>query len=271
MRMELRTEFIDREDLIAYLREVFPAAAERSTAVAELRGGRQAAEALLQAMQPARYATTRNHLQGAVTRLSAYLRYGVLTLAEVRRAALRHAGAEAGKLVQELAWRDYWQRIYAQIGAGIWQDREPYKTGWQSVDYATELPAEIVAGQTGLQCMDSFAQELHRTGYLHNHARMWLASYIVHFRRVRWQTGAAWFLAHLLDGDPASNNLSWQWIASTFAVKPYYFNRDNLEQFTDGQYCRACQYYGHGCPFAATYEELQGRLFPKKSEGETNK
>jgi deoxyribodipyrimidine photo-lyase len=63
---------------------------------------------------------------------------------------------------------------------------------------------------------------------------MWVAAFVVHFRRIRWQAGAAWFLEHLLDGDPASNNLSWQWVASTFSSKPYYFNRDNLEQFTDG-------------------------------------
>ncbi len=268
--MKLRTEFTDRDDLIGYLQAVFPAAAELSPEVAEMRGGRQAAEAVLQQVNPERYAATRNHLNGAVTRLSAYLRHGVLTLAEVRRAVLNRAGAKAEKLVQELAWRDYYQRVYARIGDGIWKDRESSKTGWRPVDYAAELPADIAAGETGLMCIDSFAHELHRTGSLHNHARMWMAAYIIHFRRVRWQAGAAWFLAHLLDGDPASNNLSWQWVASTFAVKPYYFNRDNLEQFTDGQHCRACQHYRNGCPFEATYDELQARLFPNASEMERN-
>jgi deoxyribodipyrimidine photo-lyase len=260
--MKLRTEFTNRSDLIAYLREVFPAAAELSPEVAEMQGGRNVAEALLQQVNPERYAATRNHLTGAITQLSAYLRHGVLTLAEVRRAVLRRAGDKAGKLVQELAWRDYYQRVYARIGEGVWKDRESYKTGWRPVDYAPELPSDISTGATGLHCMDSFARELHRKGYLHNHARMWMAAYVIHFRRVRWQAGAAWFLQHLLDGDPASNNLSWQWVASTFAVKPYIFNRDNLEQFTYGSYCRACQHYRSGCPFEATYDELQSRLFP---------
>jgi deoxyribodipyrimidine photo-lyase len=260
--MKLRTEFNDRAEKVAYLRETFPGATALSPEVSEMRGGRRAAEALLQTIKPERYAATRNHLNGAVTRLSAYLRHGVLTLAEVRRLALQRAGAKAEKLVQELAWREYWQRVYARIGDGIWKDRESYKTGWRPVDYQAELPADIAEGATGLRCMDSFAEELRTTGYLHNHARMWLAAYIVHFRRVRWQAGAAWFLEHLLDGDPASNNLSWQWVASTFAVKPYYFNRDNLEQFTDGKYCRNCQHYRKGCPLEATYDELQTRLFP---------
>lgn len=264
--MKLRTEFTDRDDLIAYLREVFPAAAELSPDGAELQGGRLAAEALLGQLNPERYAATRNHLSGAVTRLAAHLRHGVVTLAEVRRAVLTRAGAKAEKLVQELAWRDYYQRVYARIGDGVWKDRESYKTGWRPADYAAELPPDIASGTTGLHCIDSFARELQRTGYLHNHARMWMAAYVIHFRRVRWQAGAAWFLQHLLDGDPASNNLSWQWVASTFAVKPYYFSRDNLEQFTDGSYCRACQHYRNGCPFEATYDELQTRLFPNVSE-----
>ena len=264
-RMKLRTDFTDRAELIAYLRETFPASAALSPDVSAMRGGRNAAEAMLQRINPERYAATRNHLNGAVAMLSAYLRHGVLTLAEVRRIALQRAGAKAEKLVQELAWRDYWQRVYARIGDGVWKDRESYKTGWRPVDYQSELPADIADGATGLNCMDRFAAELQQTGYLHNHARMWLAAYVIHFRRVQWQVGAAWFLEHLLDGDPASNNLSWQWVASTFAVKPYYFNRDNLEQFTDGKYCRDCQHYRQGCPFEATYDELQSRLFPREN------
>jgi deoxyribodipyrimidine photo-lyase len=94
---------------------------------------------------------------------------------------------------------------------------------------------------------------------------MWLASYVVHSRRVRWQVGARWFLQHLLDGDPASNNLSWQWVASSFSHKPYIFNRANLERFSGGRFCGDCPRAGRGgvagCPFEASYEELQQRLF----------
>ena len=116
-------------------------------------------------------------------------------------------------------------------------------------------------GRTGLACMDAFARELHDTGYLHNHARMWLAAYVVHFRRIRWQAGARWFLRHPLDGDLASNNLSWQWVASTFSHKPYFFNRENLDKYTAGRYCRICPAAAQGCPFDASYEALEKRLF----------
>jgi deoxyribodipyrimidine photo-lyase len=82
---------------------------------------------------------------------------------------------------------------------------------------------------------------------------------------VRWQAGARWFLAHLLDGDPASNNLSWQWVASSFSHKPYLFNRANLERFSGGRFCAGCPLADRrgpgGCPFDASYEALQARLF----------
>lgn len=257
------------------------------------RGGRRAAAERLAAIDPARYGATRNHLDGAVTRLSPYIRHGVLSLAEVREAVfarLREGGepssVEQGelfapqgearpwsaarkrageKLIAELGWRDYWQRLWQRWGDGIWLDREPLKTGHAAASYAPALPADLTAAATGLACIDAFAAELMGTGWLHNHARMWLAAYVVHWRRVRWQAGARWFLTHLLDGDPASNNLSWQWVASSFSHKPYLFNRANLERFSGGGFCAGCPLADRrgpgGCPFDASYEALQARLF----------
>jgi deoxyribodipyrimidine photo-lyase len=261
--MKLRTDFIDRNELSDYLRETFPQSAAHSPEISEIRGGRKAAEKLLAQIDPVKYSKTRNYLDGAITGLSPYLRHGVLTLDEVRVLALQRAGKAAEKLVNELGWRDYWQRVYQQIGDGVWKDRESYKTGFRPADYAPELPDDIRTGKTGLACVDAFSHELHTTGFLHNHVRMWVASYVIHWRRVRWQAGAKWFLEHLLDGDPASNNLSWQWIASTFSSKPYYFNRENIDQFTEGKFCRQCPLNVQGCPFEASYEELQHQLFPK--------
>ncbi len=256
----------NREELRSRLQTLFPQLSPADTAISPTRGGRLAAEDVLAKVQPEAYERSRNDLDGAVTRLSAYLRHGVLTLAEVRDDALRRVTnpQHARKLVNELAWRDYWQRLYFQIGEGIWQDREPYKAGFQASDYATELPEDIPQGATTLRCMDSFSQQLIETGYLHNHARMWFAAYIVHWRRVRWQAGARWFLQHLIDGDPASNNLSWQWVASAFASKPYIFNRENLERYTAGAYCRACPHAAaRTCPFDHDYEALEQTLFPR--------
>lgn len=264
----MQRDFEDREALIAYLRTQFPDAVGDD--VSDLRGGRAAAEVrLVDAETGERYARTRNHVNGAVSRLSAYLRHGVLSLSEVRQAALERAkdGDNPEKFINELAWRDYWQRVYAQVGDGVWEDREPYKTGYPSHEYRPDLPEDIADSETGLRCMDAFIEDLRTTGYLHNHQRMWLAAYVVHWRRVRWQAGARWFLQHLLDGDPASNNLSWQWVASTFSHKPYFFNRENLERFTGGRYCADCPLAGRGCPFDASYEALEAHLFAAAQAG----
>ncbi|MDR7994158.1 FAD-binding domain-containing protein [Thermosynechococcus sp. TG252] len=254
-----------RDAYVPYLRQVFADVVGADDTVSETRGGQRAAQERLAKIQPLRYGKSRNFLVGAVTGLSAYLRHGVISLATVRdrlREVVSHPH-QAEALLQQLAWRDYWQRLYARWGDRLWQDIEPYKTGWQATDYQTDLPPALIAAETGLTCMDAFSADLQRTGYLHNHARLWLAAYVVHWCRVRWQAGAAWFLQHLLDGDPASNNLSWQWVASTFSHKPYFFNRQNLERYSDGKYCRQCA-MGDRCPFDATYEELAARLFPHK-------
>ncbi len=257
-------EFTNREQLLDYLREQFPTVAKRDDHISEIIGGRKAAEQALQKVNVAEYSKTRNFLTGAVTKLSPYLRYGVLSLREVRDYVLEHVDnpEDGTKLINELAWRDYWQRLYVKLGKGIWQDQEEYKTGYTSKDYTLDLPTDIKEGVTGRVCIDNFSHDLRATGYLHNHIRMWLAAYIVHWRRIRWQTGAKWFLEHLLDGDPASNNMSWQWIASTFSHKPYFFNRENLERYTKSVYCQKCPLYGH-CDFEGSYEELEHRLFPQ--------
>ena len=265
---KLRNTFEDREDLARYLRETFDDPTLPHTGLSPIEGGRRAAERALERIEPRRYRDSRNHLDGAVTRLSPYIRHGIVSLAEARAVALDRVAqpADAQKFVSELGWRDYWRRVYADLGEGVWQDREPLKTGFAVSDDAERLPAEVREARSGLACMDAFARELGQTGYLHNHARMWLAAWIVHWLRVRWQAGARWFLAHLLDGDPASNNLSWQWVASTFSRRPYFFNRENVERYTDARYCRECA-VRNACPFDGSYEELERRLFPNLPGG----
>ncbi len=258
---ELRRDFKDRDEMRQHLMEQFPDVADVDSCLSPIRGGRGAAQSRLNQFDTLQYESSRNFLDGEVSGLSPYIRHSVLTLAEVREfIAVKFGLNRLFKFVQELAWRDYWQRLYFQLGDGIWQDREENKTGIDASCYSTAMPDDIVRGQTGLACVDAFTKDLTANGYLHNHARMWLAAYVVHWRRVRWQVGARWFLQHLLDGDPASNNLSWQWVASTFSSKPYFFNRENLERYTKSKYCRECP-SRNSCPFNASYDTLAVELF----------
>ncbi|MFM9059444.1 MAG: FAD-binding domain-containing protein, partial [Planctomycetaceae bacterium] len=248
----------DRAALVTRLAALFPEADRvqcvESVAGMAVRGGRRAALERLATVDPVAYATTRNHVGGAVTRLSPWIRHGVLSLAEVRDHALARVRVpqDATKLVSELGWRDYWRQVHAAIGPAIDADIEPpaarRRGGWP----LDRVPDDVLAAATGLACIDAFVRRLHETGWLHNHERMWLASWLVHARGVRWQAGAAWFLEHLLDADPASNHLSWQWIAGTFAAKPYIFNRENLETFTGNAHCAGCPVRGR-CDVEGTY------------------
>ncbi|NDC53376.1 MAG: deoxyribodipyrimidine photo-lyase, partial [Planctomycetia bacterium] len=240
----------DRAAVVGRLAALFPDAVRHQSVDSveriAIRGGRQAALERLAGIDPVAYARTRNHVGGAVTGLSAWIRHGVLSLAEVRDHALAHVRVpeDATKLVSELGWRDYWRQVHAALGPAIRDDVEApaalRRGGWPH----DRVPDDVLGGATGLACIDAFVRRLHETGWLHNHERMWLASWLVHVRGVRWQAGADWFLEHLLDGDPASNHLSWQWIAGTFSAKPYLFNRENLEAFTDGVHCGGCPVRG---------------------------
>lgn len=261
----------ERPALAAALADRFPEAAAGPGRglweKAEPRGGRAAAVDRLARIDPATYERTRNHVRGSVTGLSPWIRHGVVSLAEVRDAAIERVAEpeQAAKLIAELGWRDYWRQVQLALGHRIHDDIQPVAdTHWRR-PRLDRVPDDVLAAATGLRCIDAFITKLHERGWLHNHERMWLASWLVHGRGVRWQAGADWFLEHLLDGDPASNHLSWQWVAGTFAAKPYLFNRENLERFTDGIHCRECPLLGH-CDVEGSYEELTARLFTGHAE-----
>ena len=181
-------------------------------------------------MSPRDYARTRNHLDGAVTGLSAYLTHGLVSTREVLAGVLARESLEVGhKLVYELGWREYFRHAWAHEGDRILASLH---AGPRPDDhYRTDLPEDIRQARTGVPVIDQAVRHLYATGYLHNHARMWLASYVVHLRQVHWRTGADWMVAHLLDGDLASNHLSWQWVAGTGSHKPYLFNAENVARF----------------------------------------
>lgn len=191
---------------------------------------RQAALARLDAVDPDAYARSRNYLHGAVTRLSPYLTHGLLSLQEVYNSVhARHPLDAAHKLVFELGWRAYYRHVWSHLGDAIHQSLHAGVLPEQA--YQTAMPDDVLCARTGVPVIDLSVRTLYETGYLHNHARMWLASYLVHVRKVHWHAGAQWMLAYLLDGDVASNHLSWQWVAGTGSNKPYLFNAENVAKY----------------------------------------
>lgn len=189
-----------------------------------------AAQARIAAVRPSEYARTRNALDGAVTRLSPYLTHGFVTLPDVLAGVRQRYRIDAEhKFVYELGWRAFFHHVWQHRGDGIF--RSLHEGVLPEAAYGRVLPADIRQGATGVPAIDQAVRTLYATGYLHNHARMWLASYVVHLRKVHWRVGADWLYAHLLDGDLASNHLSWQWVAATGSSKPYLFNAENVARY----------------------------------------
>ena len=197
-----------------------------------------AAHARIAAVRPAAYARTRNAIDGAVTGLSPYITHGFVTLTDVLAgvvggvvggATARHPLDVQHKFVFELGWRAYFRHVWQHRGGAILQSLHPGPLPDSA--YAATVPDDIRQARTGVPAIDTAVRTLYATGLLHNHARMWLASYCVHLRKVHWRAGADWLVGHLLDGDLASNHLSWQWVAGTGSGKPYLFNADNVARY----------------------------------------
>ena len=220
--------------------------------------GRRAGLERLRRFNVGRYAGSRNFAgeKRGVSGLSPYVRHGLVTLPEARDHAIAAPG-NPFKFVQELAWREYWRHVLDRQGRGAYGDVEAPKHHHHR---AAGLPDALVRAETGLACVDEPLTELQATGYMHNHARMWFASATTHLMQRHHAPGAALFAEHLLDHDPASNSLSWQWVESSFAHRPYIYDRGNVEKWAPGL-CDRCPAGRTGdCPFEASYSELARRL-----------
>ncbi len=176
-----------------------------------------------------------------VSMLSPYLRHRMLSEEEVLAAVLhQHRAQQAEKFVQEVFWRTYWKG-WLQMRPQVWRDflaeRDANRERVEANAGLARALAEAEAGRTGIDCFDDWAQELVATGYLHNHTRMWFASIWIFTLKLPWALGADFFLRHLLDADPASNTLSWRWVAGIQTPgKTYLARPDNIEQYTQGRY-----------------------------------
>lgn len=189
-----------------------------------------------------RYAADRNFVRPGhpnVSRLSPWVQKRLLLEEEVVAAARERWSFEAvEKFVQEVYWRTYWKGWLEQRPEAWsrWVEAVPRLRDALSAEQRTTLEAAL-AGRTGIAGFDDWARELVATGYLHNHARMWFASIWVFTLRLPWELGAAFFYEHLLDGDVASNTLSWRWVAGLQTPgKTYVARADNIAHYTEGRH-----------------------------------
>ena len=212
-------------------------------------GSREEALVLLAAFLPkagASYTRNRNFDLGAgqhkhVSQLSAYIKRRIITEEDVLKKVLSaHSLNEAGKFIDEIFWRTYfkgWLESRPHIWMQYCADVHHLTHELQTQSGLRDRWAAACLGETGIDCFDAWAKELAETGYLHNHARMWFASIWVYTLQLPWQLGADFFLRHLLDGDAASNTLSWRWVVGLHSVgKTYLARAENIQRFTNGRF-----------------------------------
>lgn len=186
-------------------------------------------EERIKAISPKKYSSTRNFKNGAVSYLSPYISRGVISTKQVftHLKEQNYKWEEIEKFVQELAWRDYWQQIWIAKGELINQDLKNTQTPVRS----NQMPSAILNAKTGITAVDEAITELQKTGYMHNHMRMYVAAITCNIAQCHWLVPAKWMYSLLLDGDWASNALSWQWVAGANANKKYFANQENINKY----------------------------------------
>lgn len=189
------------------------------------------------------YAQLRNFDLGpesVASRLSPFLRHRILTEPEVIANVSRKHGTQAYEFVSQMLWRTYWKG-WLEMRPSIWRDYRSGVLGAKkrlTTEFGLDRTWELACtGKTGIDGFDAWTRELVDTGHLHNHARLWFASIWIFTLRLPWELGADFFLRHLLDGDPATNTLSWRSVAGLHTPgHSFLASAANIARFTEGRF-----------------------------------
>ncbi|MEM9581968.1 MAG: deoxyribodipyrimidine photo-lyase [Pseudomonadota bacterium] len=198
--------------------------------------------------------------------LSENLTYGEISPRQCWHAgweAFHKGAAGAETFLKELVWREFaYQLVFhtPHILTGNWKP-EWDAFAWSEDDSKPEVLA-WKQGRTGIQLVDAAMREMYVTGYMHNRGRMIVASYLTKHLMTHWKIGQAWFDECLIDWDPASNAMGWQWAAGSGPdASPYFriFNPDTQAEKFDGNRAYRARYLAE---LFANHEE-RAELFYK--------
>ena len=164
------------------------------------------------------------------SKLSPYLRFGLISVREAfAQAQIAFLQAkddqdrtEIRTWMDELVWREFYITILYHFPHVM---NGPFRDKYKAVPWR-EAPEDLQAwqdGKTGFPIVDACMRQLKHTGWMHNRGRMIVASFLTKDLLINWQEGEAWFMAQLVDGDPAANNGGWQWSAGTGTDAAPYF------------------------------------------------
>lgn len=212
-----------------------------------LKGGReQGIQALGEIHRMKDYEELRNQPMKNTSMLSAYNKFGCISIREVYHTAKTVLKEKADPFLRQLYWRDFYYYIglfYPHVYAG------PMKPSYSMIpweDDATKIEA-WKQGKTGCPIVDAAMRQLNATGWMPNRCRMIVSNYLIKDLHVNWQIGERYFASQLVDFDPAQNNGGWQWSAGSGVDSQPYFRIFNpklqMEKFDP-----KCQYIKHWCP-----------------------
>ena len=191
------------------------------TASGAFRGGQSAADVALGTLDLAGYAARRNEVlprdRRGATRLSPWIRHGLIDLPTAWAAAADAPARDRSRFRDELGWQEYARHLYARLGR---------RTG-RALRAAPARPARSwdEPWPEAMNCVRACVEELETDGWLVNQTRMWLSSQWTVRAGAEWTEGEDRFFAHLLDGSRAANRLGWQWTVGAGTGKPYGFSR----------------------------------------------
>lgn len=233
------------DDIVAWVREhLGDLTLEGAGGVAPggFRGGQAAADAALAGLDITGYARTRSTVlpesRRGASRMSPYIRHGLLTLPQVWNAVASAPSRDQSRYRDELLWQEYARHLYARVGSalgGSLRREQPRPADWRRDPWPDEMA-----------CMAFVNGELHRDGWVVNQTRMWLASQWTVRAGAEWRDGEDQMFRHLLDGSRAANRLGWQWTTGTGSGKAYGFSRWQVEKRAP-QLCRSCP-LNKACP-----------------------
>ncbi|MDQ6834707.1 MAG: DNA photolyase family protein, partial [Actinomycetota bacterium] len=177
-----------------------------------------------------------------VSRLSAYLHFACVSPREIESRLGPGPGAQAFR--RQLCWRDFYAHVMGHFPANVRSEHQQRYRGTISWSKSRTRFDAWCAGQTGYPSVDAGMRQLRREGWMHNRARLIVGSFLTKDLGIDWRWGERWFMRLLLDGDEASNNGNWQWIASVGVDPQPAFRRifnpaRQQERFDpDGEYVR---------------------------------
>ncbi len=166
-----------------------------------------------------KYGQTRDFpAEDGTSRLGIHLRFGTISIRKLVQFAQIHSAV----FLNELIWREFYSSILWHFPQVV---SKSFKPAYESIPWRTDEPEfeRWCTGQTGYPLVDAGMRELNQTGYMHNRARMVVASFLTKHMLIDWRWGEAYFASKLLDFELASNNGGWQWASGSGCDAAPYF------------------------------------------------